>query len=78
MPKEVSLVTYNKDNTPILELPNDENKLFDEGDDIGNSTIPDLSLPGEEDEEETTIINVGNMPLITCFNYLHPMLKERV
>ena len=38
--------------TPIVELPNDVNKLFDEDDDVGTSTISDLSLPPSEDEEE--------------------------
>ena len=57
-PKEVSLVTYSQENMPTLELPNDENKLFDEGDDIGNSTIPDLFLPREEDEKGSTINNI--------------------
>ena len=37
--------THNQDNSPSVELPNDENKLFDEANDVGNSTIPDLSLP---------------------------------
>ena len=41
-----------KEETPIVELENDENKLFDEGDDVGTSTIPDLSLPSEDEEEE--------------------------
>ena len=50
--------THNQDNSPSVELPNDENKLFDEADNVGNSTIPDLSLPSEVDEEEHTINNV--------------------
>ena len=45
-PKEVSL------DSPIVELPNDENKLFDEEDDVGTSTITDLSLPSEDEDEE--------------------------
>ena len=40
--------TPNKEDTQKLELPDDDNKLFDEGDDIGNSTIPDISLPIED------------------------------
>ena len=47
-PKEVSLDPSIKVETPIVELPNDENKLFDEDDDVGTSTIPDLSLPSED------------------------------
>ena len=44
--------------TPFIELPNNENKLFDEEDDVGPSTIPDLSLPSEDDDEEVKLINV--------------------
>ena len=36
--------THNQDNSPSVELPNDEIKLFDEADNVGYSTIPDLSL----------------------------------
>ena len=43
-PKEVSLSPSLKIETPIVELPNNENKLFDEDDDVGTSTISDLSL----------------------------------
>ena len=50
--------THNQDNPPTVELPNDENKLFDEVDDVGNSTIPVLSLPSDEEKEEHTISNV--------------------
>ena len=65
--REVSLVTDSQENMPTLDLPNDENKLFDKGDDIGNSTIPDLSLPSEEDEEETTINNVWEYAINDLF-----------
>ena len=44
--------------TPIMELPNDENKLFDQEDDVGASTIPDLSLPSEDKSSQTMS---GNM-----------------
>ena len=53
-PKEVSLETPNKEETPTILLPNNENKLFDEEDDAGNSTIPDLSLPSEDEGDDTT------------------------
>ena len=43
--------TLDKEDTPKRELSNGENKLFDEEDDVGNSTIPDLSLPSEDEEE---------------------------
>ena len=51
-PKEVSLDPSTKVETDIIELPNDENKLFDEEEDVGISTILDLSLPSEDEEEE--------------------------
>ena len=41
-PKEVSLDSATKDELPIVDLPNDENKLFDVDDDMVASTIPDL------------------------------------
>ena len=44
--------------TPTVELPNDENKLYYEDDDVGTSTIPDLSLPSEDEEEEVKSNNV--------------------
>ena len=56
-PKEVSLDSPLKEETPNIELPNDENKLFDEDDDVVTSTIPDLSVPSEEEEEEEIISN---------------------
>ena len=34
--KEVSLDSSLKEETPMVELPNDENKLFDVDDDVGN------------------------------------------
>ena len=34
------------------------NKLFDEEDDVGNSTIPDLSLPSEDEKEEVNLNSV--------------------
>ena len=54
-PQEGSLETHSQDNPQTVELPNDETKLFYEADDVGNSTIPDLSLPNEDEEEEHTI-----------------------
>ena len=56
-----------QDNSPSVELPNDENKLFDEADDVGNSTTPDLSLPSEVDEEEHTINNVWEYAINDIF-----------
>ena len=40
-----------KEETPNIELQNDENKLFNEDDDVGTSTIPDLSVPSEDEED---------------------------
>ena len=48
-----------KDEAPNIELPNDENKLFDVDDDVGTSTIPDLSVPSEDEEEEVSSNNLG-------------------
>ena len=59
-PKEVSLDLE----TPAVELPNEENKLFDEDDDVGISTIPDLSLPGSPQWVKC----VGNTDVL-CFGF---------
>ena len=66
-PKEVSLDPSLKEETPIVELPNNENKLFDEGDDVGTSTIPDLSLPSEDEEEEVKSNNVWEYAIDVLF-----------
>ena len=47
-----------KHEAPNIELPNDENKLFDVDDDVGTYTIPDLSVPSEDEEEEVSSNNV--------------------
>ena len=58
-PKEVALVSPPKEETPNIEFPNDENKLFEaDNDDVGTSTIPDLSVPCEVEEEEVKSNNV--------------------
>ena len=63
--------------TPIIELPNDENELFDEKDDTGASTIPDLSLPSEDVEEEVVKSNnVWEYTIDILFKLPHSMLKE--
>ena len=51
-PKEVSLDPPLKDETPNIELPNNENILFDADDDVGTPTFPDLSVPSADEEEE--------------------------
>ena len=60
--------------TSIVELPNDENNLFDEEDDVGTSTIPDLSLPSEDEEEEVKSNNVWEYAIDVLFKLspLHP------
>ena len=50
-PKEASLDSPLKEETPNIELPSDENKFYDVDDDVGTSTIPDLSVPSEDEEE---------------------------
>ena len=76
-PKEVSLDSPPKEGTPNIELPNDENKLFDVDDDVGTSTIADLSVPSEDDEEVKSNNIFGIMPLISYLNFLHFTLMEK-
>ena len=63
--------------TPTVELPNDD-KLFDEDDDVGASTIPDLSLPSEDEEEEIKSNNVWEYAIDVLFKLspLHPEGKS--
>ena len=58
----------------MVELSNDERKLFDEDDDVGTSTIPDLSLPSEDEEEEVKSNNVWEDAIDVLFKLLplHP------
>ena len=74
-PKEVSVDPSIKEEPPTVELSNDENKLFDEADDVGTSTIPDLSLPSEEEEEEVKTNNVWEYALDVPFK-LSPLHSE--
>ena len=74
-PKEVSLDPSIKVETPIIELPNDENKLFDEEDDVGTSTITDLSLPSEDEEEEVKSNNIWEYAIDVLFK-LSPLHHE--
>ena len=73
-PKEVTLDPSLKEETPTVELPNNENKLFDEDDDIGTSTIPHLSLPNEDEEEEVKSNNVWEyaIDVLLKLSPLHP------
>ena len=61
--------------TPIIELPNNKNKLFDEEDDVGTSTIPDLSLPSEDDDEEVKSNNIWEYAINILFQ-LSPLHGE--
>ena len=63
-----------KGETPIVELINNENKLFDVDDDVGTSTITDLSLPSEDEEEEIKSNNVWEFAIDVLFKLspLHP------
>ena len=47
-----------KEDTLNVELPNNEDKLFHVDDDVGTSTIPDLSVPSEDEEEEVKSNNI--------------------
>ena len=68
--KEVSLDSPPKEETPNIELPNDENILFDVDDDIGTSTIADLSGPVKMKRKKSNPTMLGNMPLISYLNFL--------
>ena len=58
----------------FYQLPNDGNKLFYVDNDIGTSSIPDLSLPSEDDEEEVISNNVWEHAIDILFKLspLHP------
>ena len=74
-PKEVSSDSPLKEETPNIELPNDENKLFNEDDDVGTSTIPDLSVTSEDEEEEEVISNnvwEHTIDILFTLSPLHP------
>ena len=74
-PKEVSLDPSIKEETPIIELPNDENKLFDEVDDVRTFTIADLSLLSEDEEEEVKSNNVWEYAIDVRFK-LSPLHED--
>ena len=76
-PKEVALESSFKDEAPNIELPNDENRVFDVDDDVGASTIPDLSVPSEN-EEEVSSNNVWEHAIDILFKLspLHPEGKS--
>ena len=73
-PKEASLDLPPKEETPNIQLPNHENKLFDVHDDVGTSTIADLSVPSEAEEGEVKSHNVWEHAIDILFKLspLHP------
>ena len=76
-PKEVSLDPSLKVETPIIVLPNDENKLFDEQNDVKTSTISNLSLASEDEEEEVKSNYLWEYAIDVLFKLspLHPEEK---
>ena len=60
-PKEVFLKATPLAVTHKVEHPNDGNKLFDEDDDQGTSTIPDLSTEPKEVKEPDRILTYGTL-----------------
>ena len=62
----------------MLNSPNDENKLFDVDDDVGTSTILDLLLHSEDDDEEEVKSNNVWEYAIDTFNFHNFILKENV
>ena len=80
-PKEVSLDSPPKEETPNIELPHDYNKLFDVDDDAGTYTIADLSVPMHPvklKRKTSTPTMFGNMPLISYLNLLLFTLMGKV
>ena len=65
-PKEVFSKATPQAVTPKVEHPNDGNKLFDEDDDHGTSTIPDLSTEPKE-VKEPSLIGVWDHAIDTIF-----------
>ena len=53
-------------------------KVFDEDDDVGTSTIPDLSLPSKDEEEELKSNNGLEYTIDVLFKLPHSTLKEKV
>ena len=58
---------------PKIEIPNHENKLFDEDDDQATSTIPDLSIEPEE-QKDTSLTDILDHAIDTLFkpSAFHP------
>ena len=77
-PKEVSLDSSVKEVAPNIELPNDETKLLDVDGNVETSTIPDLSVHCEGEEEEVISDNVWEHAIDILFKLspLHPDSKS--
>ena len=70
-PKDICLATTPHADLPMveppkIELPNDENKCFDEDDIQVTCTIPDLSIEAEE-EKDTSLTGVWDHVIDTLF-----------
>ena len=72
-PKEVSLESTPQAVAPKIELPNNENKFFNEDDDQATSSIPELSTEPEE-AKEPSLIGVWDHAIDTLFKLstFHP------
>ena len=72
-PTEVSLETPPKTELPKVDLPKDENKLLDEDDELGTTTILDFSVASEE-EKEITLTTIWDHAIDTLFKLstVHP------
>ena len=65
-PKEISPETPPKTERPMVELPKDENELFDQDDDLITSTLPDFSIASEE---KTPVPTVWDHDTETIFKF---------
>ena len=63
-----------KEETPNIELPSDENQLFDVDDAARTSAIADLSVPSEDEEEEveSNIVWEHAIDILFKLSPLHP------
>ena len=63
-----------KEETPNIQLSNDESKLYYVDNDVGTSSIADLSVPCEVEDEEVKSNNVWEHAIDILFKLspLHP------
>ena len=76
-PKEGSLEATPQAVTPKIELPNDENKLFDEEDDQATSSMPDLSMEPKE-AKETSLCAVWVHAIDSFFKLFYPFDERQL